>query len=318
MITKSYSCLKGVLTIDKARYLMELKALLSFMDAGEKTATVNTFRKLFEQVGEEGEQDLIEALGSPVRMVLKLEKSYRNGKLNSFLEQLCAQFVTEAEPEEEVPAPEEENAPIDTEEEPIDNDDASLPSEEEESVAEPQPPAPKVEEFPQWDKAPKAPQETAPPAKERVIEADKGQAAGKPNKPAAKKKNAKKANISAAAEKETSSGGGSPALAILLTPFLILLAALVLALTLLVAAVPGAFCALFSVSGGYFVSYGFFSMSYTPDLLMVIGLGVALLGLAVVFLGLVLRIIVHGFKLDYELLSGTYGKLLGKESVNDA
>ena len=313
------------MTIDKARYLMELKALLSFMDADERAATVATYRKIFERVGEEREQELIEELGSPVRLVLKLEKSYRNGRLNEVLEAVSAQYEEEPEDiEEENYIPENIEIAESVSEEAVEEEaealsEEALPFEEPEIIEEPEAeaevesepepepepeaektePKPKVEEFPQWEEKPKRPAAeerrplpAAPPKPEPRLEEDEE---AEPKPPAK----------------------GSMALAVLLTPFLIVLAAGILALTLAFSLVPGALCALLSIVGGYFVSYAFSSMHYIPDLLMVTGLGVVLFGLVVWLLGIVIRLLVSGVKLAFNMLSSVYGKLLGKEGPQD-
>lgn len=317
MITKSNNHRRGVFAIDKAKYLMELKGLLSFMDADEKAATVAAYKRLFEQAGPAREQALIEELGSPVRLVLKLEKDYRNGKLNEVLAETAFRFADESKDTEgenydsENVAQEEGEgeSPFEAEETPaVGSDRPSLEEEApvEEAISEPAPGQGENAEEPIGGEAEKRPTEEKTPEKAR-------------KKTGAKKE--KKENKKDKKEKDNSDSEapakGSTALAVILTPFLIVLAALVLTLVLLCAAVPGSVGALFSLVGGYFAKYALFSMSYVPDILMVLGLAVVLFGLTFGLLGIVLRLLFAGFKLDFDLLSSVYGKLLGKEKAQD-
>ena len=316
MITKSYIHHKGVFAIDKAKYLMELKALLSFMDADEKAATVAAYRRLFEQAGPAQEQALIEELGSPVRLVLKLEKSYRSGKLHEVLAEITSRFSEEfknAEGEnydsEDIEKEEtERESPCEAEEASSAWRDRPLVEEEASDEKGGSEPALKPETAPRAEE-PNGSESEDRPAKEKGLEKNRKNTGSKKEKKGTKKD---KEEIDGEAPAK-----GSTALTVILTPFLIVLAALVLALVLLCAAVPGSVGALFSVVGGYFAKYSLFSMSYVPDTLVVLGLAVVLFGLTFGLLGIVLRLLFAGLKLDYELLSSVYGKLLGKEKAQD-
>ena len=295
--------------------------MLSFMDADEKTATVNTYKKLFEQAGEEGEQELMEALGSPVRLVLKLEKSYRSGKLNEVLEETASQYGTEVAVEEVGKAPNSNPAVLF-----YASDDSENPSEAEEMPAADlneavvfeaeESPVTEAEDEPFseagdvlltveeedyrsdvlsegelfWEEVEEA--EAAPASEDTPVERRKGQ-------------------------KKAATPKASPVAAVLFTPFLIILAAAVLSVTFILAMVPGSLGTLFSVVGGYFAKYAFSSMSYMPDVLMVMGVGVVFFGLALGLVGMVIRLLVGGVKLDFDWLSSIYGRLLGKEKVQD-
>lgn len=324
--------------IDKKRYLMELKALISFMDADEKAATLGAYSRLFEKAGESGEEQLIEELGSPVRLVLKLEKSYRSGTFAETLQELedriAAEseaveeeiFETEAEeapaeePEaeeiiEEEPAAEEESAetllPVilpeaeetaEETEEPLEEPEEAEPYTEEieepadaEEILEEEP-APKVEEFPAWAG------EAFDEESESGIEAPNGAESDE--------------ETVAAAEKKKPSAG-AVVLAVLCTPLLFVFAALMLALALALSAVPGAVAALFGAVGAYFTGYALSTMQYIPDVLMVLGAGAICFGLALLFLNWTLRCFGFGVRTTFKMLSGSYGKLLGKEKRDE-
>ena len=63
--------------IDRNKYLLEMKALLGFMDTDDRDQVLAHYGREFDRAGEEGEDALIESLGSPLRQVLQVEKLYR-------------------------------------------------------------------------------------------------------------------------------------------------------------------------------------------------------------------------------------------------
>ncbi len=60
--------------------MAELQSLLSFMDAEDRERALKRYETMFSRAGEEGEEELIASLGSPVRQVLALETEYRQAK----------------------------------------------------------------------------------------------------------------------------------------------------------------------------------------------------------------------------------------------
>ncbi len=375
-----------VLAIDKARYLMELKALLSFMDAGERSAVISAYTQLFDHAGEEGEKELIETLGSPVRLVLRLEKIYRSGTLEPYLDELIlplspadtgltetVQEAAEAEAEEaELPAdeaapddqypPEEEftsDEPAYTEEDmvppvpeaPIVQADAPADTEAPETAAD------EAEDAPEEDPAghqvgadamDDAPAEEADmislplsdedtvlpeplaeedsPAEEVVdlplLENDPEESAASEPAPAAEtvpvKPKRAKAKTSKKRKNAPEKKKGSLLLAVLCTPPLVVLATLILILFLTPTAFFAALSGATGAAGVYFTSYAFLTMQYIPDLLLVLGTGAVVLGLALLFLTVTLSLLCKGFSLAYTLLSRSFAKLLGKEDDIDA
>lgn len=343
------------MNIDKKRYLMELKALISFMDADEKAATLSAYSRLFEQVGEDGEQQLIEELGSPVRLVLKLEKSYRNGSFAETLRELEARLAQENETEEALSENEEEvfaeepelavEAEIAEEsEEPIE-EEPELPAEEAEEAQVPVSPAeeeeieqiaeesipqlpvpmeedeeapaeevaeeesededaPMVEEFPAWAEEAAEEEETEDESEPFcVFERDEGIA------------DDEEEEYEEYVEEKPSAG--AVVLAVVCTPLILALAALMLAVSLALSLIPGVVAAFFGAVGTYFTGYALASMQYIPDMLMVLGGGVFCFGLTVLFLNWTLQILGLGIKITFDLVFDIYGKLLGKERPDE-
>lgn len=372
----------GVLNIDKTRYLMELRALLSFMDKDEKTATLSAYTQLFEQAGAEGEDELIQSLGSPVRLVLRLERTYRNGELEDHLaeisrsvpeiavpdtvaDELVIDYADNEEysPETEEPAmdilPEEDVIPaveLPLSEEIIEDNNPSSSEIPEEEIIEPsleiaeETPLESDEDIPERilpaDDSSPAVAEKEEVAEDMQVETNndlpqsldetqsedeqlESEAASvvplsaeeqleKPlpkEKPSPKKKGKKEKKTARA--KPGKAKKGLVFLAVVLTPFLIVLAALVLVLFLVPTALFAALAAGTGALGYYLLSYAFLSMTFMPDLLLVMGVGAAVLALALFCLISTLRILFKGFSVAYALLSRSYAKILGKEDKCD-
>ncbi len=63
--------------MNKQKFLQEIRPLLFFMPPEDQEKTMQEFEALFERAGPEGEQALLNKLGSPVKLVVLLEKEYR-------------------------------------------------------------------------------------------------------------------------------------------------------------------------------------------------------------------------------------------------
>jgi len=60
--------------------MAELRNLLSFMDREDRERALRRYERMFDAAGPEGEEAVTRELGSPVRLVLKLEREYREAK----------------------------------------------------------------------------------------------------------------------------------------------------------------------------------------------------------------------------------------------
>ena len=323
--------------IDKKRYLMELKALISFMDADEKAATLGAYSRLFEKAGESGEEQLIEELGSPVRLVLKLEKSYRSGTFADTLQELEDRIAAESEAvEEEIFETEAEEAPAEEpaaeeiiEEEPATEEESAetpLPvilaeaeetaEETEEPLEEPEEAEPYIEEIEEPADAEEILEEEPAPKVEE-FPAWAGEAFDEESESGSEAPNDAESDEKTAAAEKKKPSAGAVILAVLCTPLLFVFAALMLVLALALSAVPGAVAALFGAVGAYFTGYALSTMQYIPDVLMVLGAGAICFGLALLFLNWTLRVLGFGVRTTFKMLSGSYGKLLGKEKRDE-
>ncbi len=162
-----------------------------------------------------------------------------------------------------------------------------------------------VEEFPEWGDEPETEEEDESEDEEEV--------------PAAIEEKTTEEVIDELfeeeAEEEKKPSGAAVAGAIALTPLILVFAALMLAFSLMLSAVPGAAGTPFALAASYLTNYSLSSMQYIPDVLMVLGAGIACLGIALFFVSWAVRIVVFGVQFTYTLLSKIYGKLLGKEPV---
>ena len=87
--------------MNKQRYLAELRRLLVFMTEADKDAAVERFSLLFDAAGTEGEQALVDELGSPTKAAIGMSRKYAPGKVEVVLPPLP----------EGVAAPEKKPAP---------------------------------------------------------------------------------------------------------------------------------------------------------------------------------------------------------------
>lgn len=67
-----------------------MNGYLSIFDSDEKEAALNAYTELFDRAGEEGERELIAALGSPMTQAIELNKRCRKASLEDVLQALLA------------------------------------------------------------------------------------------------------------------------------------------------------------------------------------------------------------------------------------
>jgi len=65
-----------VTLINRKHFMAELRNLLSFMDREDRERALRRYERMFDAAGPEGEEAVTRELGSPVRLVLKLEREY--------------------------------------------------------------------------------------------------------------------------------------------------------------------------------------------------------------------------------------------------
>lgn len=69
--------------MNKQRFLTELRRLLIFMTESDRNLTVNQYAAMFDEAGEQGEQALLEQLGSPTKLAISLSRGYQPGQLTT-------------------------------------------------------------------------------------------------------------------------------------------------------------------------------------------------------------------------------------------
>lgn len=60
--------------------MAELRSLLAFMDPEDRDRALRRYEQLFDRAGEDGEEELLRQLGSPIRQVLEVEQEYRRAR----------------------------------------------------------------------------------------------------------------------------------------------------------------------------------------------------------------------------------------------
>lgn len=267
--------------------MAEMKALLSFMDAEDRLKVMRRYECRFDAAGRDGEATLIEELGSPVRQVLMVEREYRERE-EAGLPGIADEEITEEElaAEESVSAEAEETA----EEEQTREADSvllvmeRLLSEDAQEEILPQEEA-GVEEVAEEEPYEEAEAEAEEPAVEKI-------AAGAP-------------------------GTGRVIGAVALTPLMIVLALVCIALTAVLTALgvlPGLGLGAAAV---YLALYAMNSMSFLPDILLVSGAAIVALALCIFFLWLGIWLLVEGITLTIRLISRVYGKVLRKGGADN-
>lgn len=81
--------------LNKQRFLTELKRLLVFMTDSDRDLTIARYADMFEAAGADGEQAVIEKLGSPTKLAISLSRGYEPGQLTN--EHKQRQALKEAE-----------------------------------------------------------------------------------------------------------------------------------------------------------------------------------------------------------------------------
>ena len=265
--------------IDRVKYLAEMKALLSCMDAEDRLKVMRRYERSFDAAGADGEAALIRELGSPVRQVLMVEKEYREREEaglpgladEAYEESTPAEESAEAEPTVEEQAAEVMEALLGEEgrEELIQPEEEEVPAEEaEEEFAEEQPEEEEAEDY-------EEPEEAEAPGAGRVVGA------------------------------------------VALTPIMIVLALLGVVLTAVLTAcgvLPGLGLGAAAV---YLALYAFNSMSFLPDIILVCGMAAVALALCIFFLWLGLWLLIEGIMLTIRVISAAYGKVLRKGGADD-
>ena len=261
--------------------MAEMKALLSFMDAEDRLKVMRRYERRFDAVGREGEGALIRELGSPVRQVLMVEREYRER------EEAGLPGIDEEAYQEETAAPAEEAVATEptVEEQAAEVMEALLADEGKEELIQPE-----------------EPESYELPAEEISEEAEEGFA---------------EEEYESEPELVEAPGTGRVIGAVALTPLMIALAlvgvALTAALTVL-SAVPGLGL---GAAAAYLALYAFNSMSFLPDIILVSGLAVVALALCIFFLWLAIWLLVEGIALTIRMISGVYGKVLRKGGADN-
>ncbi len=85
--------------------MAELRNLLAFMDPEDRDRALRRYERAFDLAGEAGEEELIRSFGSPVRLVLELEREYRAAQKEGrtpFLDEGSTEGIEQAAPIAEV------------------------------------------------------------------------------------------------------------------------------------------------------------------------------------------------------------------------
>lgn len=69
--------------MNKQRYLAELQKLLVFMTEEDKALAIRHYGDMFDTVGEEGEEELAQQLGSPTKSAIGLSRGYEPGSIQN-------------------------------------------------------------------------------------------------------------------------------------------------------------------------------------------------------------------------------------------
>ncbi len=336
MLQTGVLALEGVFAINRKSFINELKNLLAFMEPEERARAVARYEAMFDEAGEEGEEGLIRCLGSPVRLVLQLEKEYRDALNNGetpfpdgvVVEKKPAEESDEILPGVEVVSFEEvfdpETAPV------AEPEKAAVPKPETSAPAE-EAPAPAVEPAPPAEPETLAeenfvlePEETVPAAVAAVPAAAMAEPAEEtapvpatvPAEAPAPVKEAPAAEASVRAEPEQEKGpsGGRVFGAVLVTIPMIAVWIILFGISLVLGAAVIAVAAAFCFAGVYLAGYIFSgALPFTPDLLLVIGGALVAFALALLFMWLGLWIAIGGIIDTVKLSRSIYRGILGKK-----
>lgn len=69
--------------MNKQRFLTELKRLLVFMTDSDRDLTIARYSDMFDAAGDEGEEAVLEKLGSPTKLAISLSRGYEPGQVTA-------------------------------------------------------------------------------------------------------------------------------------------------------------------------------------------------------------------------------------------
>lgn len=269
--------------------MAEMKALLSFMDAEDRLKVMRRYECRFDAAGRDGDAALIKELGSPVRQVLMVEREYRER------EEAGLPGIADEEIMEEEPAAEES---VSAEAEEASEDEQAREAEAALLVMEKLLSDDTQEELLAQEEV----SEEESPAEEPYEEVEEDDEVDEPTA----------GTVTAGAP-----GTGRVIGAVALTPLMIVLALVGVALTAVLTAIgvlPGLGLGAAAV---YLALYAMNSMSFLPDILLVSGAAIVALALCIFFLWLGIWLLVEGITLTIRLISRVYGKVLRKGGADN-
>lgn len=272
--------------MNKQRFLTELRRLLIFMTESDRNLTVNQYAAMFDEAGEQGEQALLEQLGSPTKLAISLSRGYQPGQLTTETKQ--REVLKKAE-----------DAAKAAKLEHLDEDYDPLASEDNDPVAILMRSLDEPEDEPETEPAEEPDESTEPEAEELGDEDD--DVWGEDDEP-----------LDLSYERVGASlpqGAGVT----LLTVILLVIGVPLAALTLAVAAVwliPGAAGLGASLLSGIAALW---CLNYLADTLLVLGVAFVALALGLLLLWCGIWLDVHLVKLYVRGVQWLCGKLLGKK-----
>ena len=318
-MTKCYRCglwPKGVSQINEKSFLAELRSLLSYMDPEDRDRVIRWYEAEFDRVGPEGEAALLQTYSSPVRQVLEVEREFREAKARGEEPFALPEAKAEPAPAEETVRPEgEETVPAAPASEAV---DTAEPAPEE--TPEGEAPEPGAEPEPASAPLPLAavPDETPLPAesvrsrREEKLEIPTGE----PEKAAPEELPAEPVPTE---EADRGPGAGRVLGAILVTIPLLVWWVLGFGLSIIIGAALAAAAVGVGLLGGYLTGYVFSgAISFTPDLLLVIGAALVCFAVALILLWLGLWILFGGIASTIRSSARVYRGILKKEKGEKA
>lgn len=276
--------------MDRVKYIAEMKNLLSFMEPSDRRRVLRYYEEQFDSVGDEGEQELIRSLGSPVRQVLMVEKQYREREEKGFYGVETAPAAEERTAFSPA-APElltaQEQYADELCEEPYEDDGAEL-------VERPVP--------------------SAASRNSAFMGEEIRQAFGVENEETGEEYDdyeAPPVRLPDAARAEaTKASGGHTAAAVLLTPLILVAALAGLALALLLGGLALAPALAFGAAAVYLALYALRNLHYLPDMLAVIGVAVVCAAAALFFIWLSIWLVAEGIVILVRMIGGIYRRVL--------
>ena len=283
-VTKSRKPWFGGVRLNKQRYLAELRRLLVFMTEEDREAAVTRFGALFDGAGPEGEEELLEQLGSPTKAAIDLSRRYAPGHVETVLPPL---------PEKKEPEPAPAPVPPKAKREGI---FSAFPEFDPPAVGEEGEVVP-AEAPADGEEVPAAPAEEPEPEP----------APAKPAAPVRRKRERREPRL--VVERSMPLGLGIPLFILLFIALGLPLAALVIALSL-VFLLPGCaclFCAYLIFVGGLWC------MSFIADAILLFGLSFIALALGLFVLWAGIWIAAGMIRLYIRFIRWLAGELLGRK-----